>query len=124
MTVTYQPETGYTCKCPEPHPEAPANAPEADVYLRISQDRTGQMLGVERQLPPVCRMLAAMNIRIGRVWVDNDISATTGRYRPAFEGLLKANPKIIAAWHPDRLVRMSRELERVIELNVPVYSAT
>lgn len=58
------------------------------------------------------------------VYSDDDISATTGKVRPSFEALLDAEPEAIIAWHQDRLLRLTRDLERVIALNVPVYTVT
>lgn len=96
----------------------------ADLYLRISDDPTGQMAGVQRQ-ETECRLLAeSIGLEIRHVWTDNDISATTGRLRPGFEGLLQAKPPAIIVWHTDRLVRVTRDLERVIELGVNVYAVT
>lgn len=92
------------------------------IYLRISQDRTGQMLGVERQ-EPECRALAArLGLRVAHVYTDNDISATNGRTRPAFEAMLSAHPEVIIAWHQDRLLRKGPDLERVIDLGIPVHT--
>lgn len=97
---------------------------QADLYLRISDDPTGQMAGVQRQ-ELECKLLAeSMSLDIRHVWTDNDISATTGRLRPGFEGLLQAKPPAIIVWHTDRLVRVTRDLERVIELGVNVYAVT
>src|SRR5664280_836772 len=59
---------------------------------------------------------------ITRVWSDNDISATTGKICPGFEALLTSNPRRIVVWHIDRLVRLSKDLERVIALGVHVYA--
>src|SRR5699024_151889 len=55
------------------------------------------------------------------VYEDNDLSATTGRERPAFEALLASEPEVIVAWHQDRLLRVTADLERVIELGVNVH---
>lgn len=94
------------------------------LYLRISQDRTGEGLGVERQ-EDECRALAAkLGLAVDRVYVDNDISATNGRARPGFEEMLDTRPEAIVAWHQDRLLRLTSDLERVIALDVPVYTVT
>ncbi|MGP6172062.1 recombinase family protein [Microbacterium sp. A204] len=94
------------------------------IYLRISQDRTGQQLGVERQEKD-CRALAkSMGLRVARVYRDNDISATKGKVRPEFEAMLKAHPEVIIAWHQDRLLRLTSDLEKVISLEVPVHMVT
>jgi site-specific DNA recombinase len=94
------------------------------IYLRISQDRTGQMLGVDRQLPD-CRALAdRLGLRVVHVYTDNDISATSGKTRPEFEAMLNARPEVIIAWHQDRLLRLTSDLERVIDLGVDVHFVT
>ncbi|KIP95847.1 hypothetical protein RU09_00340 [Microbacterium sp. MEJ108Y] len=94
------------------------------IYTRISLDRTGEGLGVARQ-EKECRALAKkLGLRVVKVYSDNDISATSGKVRPDFEAMLDAQPPAIVAWHQDRLLRLTRDLERVITLNVPVYSVT
>jgi len=96
----------------------------AAIYCRISYDRTGEGLGVERQ-EAECRALAErLGMTIAGVYVDNDISATSGVARPAFDQLLESKPSAIIAWHQDRLLRLTRDLERVIALNVPIYTVT
>lgn len=92
------------------------------IYARISQDRTGDEAGVERQ-ERECRELAEKNgWHVDRVMVDNDISATTGEVRPAFEEILTLDVERVITWHTDRFVRLTRDLERVIERGFPVYA--
>ncbi|MBM7025036.1 recombinase family protein [Clavibacter zhangzhiyongii] len=94
------------------------------IYTRISLDRTGEELAVARQ-EQECRALAErQGMEVTAVYSDNDISATSGKVRPAFEAMLAARPEAIVAWHQDRLLRLTRDLERVISLNVPVYTVT
>lgn len=94
------------------------------IYTRISLDRTGEGLGVARQ-EQECRDLAErLGMTVVHVYSDNDISATSGKVRPGFEAMLDAQPGAIVAWHQDRLLRLTRDLERVIALNVPVYTVT
>ncbi|WP_345803025.1 recombinase family protein [Microbacterium sp. AZCO] len=94
------------------------------IYLRISQDRTGEEKGVERQ-EDECRELAArLGLPVTEVYRDNDISATSGKTRPEFERLLEDEPEAIVAWHQDRLLRTGKDLERVIDLGVNVYMVT
>lgn len=96
----------------------------AVIYCRISYDRTGEGLGVERQ-EQECRALAERHgLSVDHVYVDNDISATSGVARPAFDQMLASKPAAIIAWHQDRLLRLTRDLERVIALNVPIYTVT
>lgn len=94
------------------------------IYTRVSLDRTGEALAVARQ-EQECRELAArLGFDVAAVYSDNDISATNGKVRPSFEAMLDAQPDAIIAWHQDRLLRLTRDLERVIALNVPVYTVT
>lgn len=96
----------------------------AVIYTRISQDRTGEQAGVERQLKD-CRALAAkLDLTVDHVYTDNDVSATSGKSRPQFEAMLAARPSAIIAWHQDRLLRLTSDLEKVIALDVPVYTVT
>ncbi|HVX08342.1 recombinase family protein, partial [Humibacter sp.] len=75
----------------------------AVIYARISLDRTGEGAGVERQLNE-CRALAKkLGLKVVKVLTDNDISATSGKVRPAFEELLAMRPAAVIAWHQDRL---------------------
>ena len=96
----------------------------ATIYLRVSQDKSGEGLAVERQ-ELECRALAERNgWAIREVFTDNDISATTGKRRPAFEALLLSSPDRVIVWHIDRLVRLSSELERVIAMRANVHAVT
>jgi DNA invertase Pin-like site-specific DNA recombinase len=102
----------------------PQSAPAtAVIYCRISDDKSdGKAVAVERQ-EAICRDFAhEKGITVTRVYVDNSISATKGKMRPDFEQMLKDRPPAIIAWHQDRLIRLTKELERVIELDVPIYT--
>lgn len=90
-------------------------------YLRISQDRTGEAAGVDRQRKENRAYARKHGLRIAATYVDNDQSATRGT-RPEFERMLAAHPAAILAWHQDRLLRLTKDLERVIALDVPVYT--
>jgi DNA invertase Pin-like site-specific DNA recombinase len=92
----------------------------AAIYIRISQDATGQRAGVRRQLED-CRALAD---RLGWHVIeppfdDNDQSAYNGT-RPGFERLLTAVKRgqvdAIICWHPDRLYRRVADLQRLVEI--------
>ncbi|BCO97645.1 recombinase family protein [Mycobacterium intracellulare] len=91
----------------------------AAIYMRISQDRTGAGLGVDRQ-EQECRKLAErLGWKVADVYADNDISAYSGKRRPGYEALLSAIRSGavhgVLAWHPDRLHRSPRELETYID---------
>lgn len=94
------------------------------IYLRLSQDRTGEGTAVERQEKESRALAARLGLVVDRVYRDNDFSATNGRTRPDFERMLADladDPKPIVAWHQDRLLRLTSDLERVIALDLPVH---
>jgi len=93
----------------------------AAIYCRISLDRAGAGLGVARQEED-CRELAK---RLGwpvaaYVYVDNDVSAYSGKPRDEWQKLLahveSGAVDAVLCWHVDRLTRSPRELEDVIDL--------
>jgi len=92
----------------------------AAIYTRISQDSTGQQLGVTRQLDD-CRQLAdRLSWKVVARYDDNDISAYSGKRRPGFEAMLTAMKagefEAVICWHPDRLYRSMKDLERLIDI--------
>ena len=98
------------------------NAPvrSAAVYARISADQGGQGLGVQRQLED-CRKLATdRGWVIGAEYVDNDISAYSGKPRPSYARMiadLKAGARDgLIVYNLDRLHRRPVELEEFVEL--------
>ena len=106
--------------------------PGAAIYCRISRDRAGAGLGVERQEAD-CRALAErLELPVEAVLVDNDLSAYSGKKRPGYEALLNGVKSgqytAILAWHADRLHRNPKELERFIDLieaaHIPVHTVT
>src|SRR5687768_2451339 len=92
----------------------------AAIYTRLSIDRTGDGLGVERQEAD-CRALASKHgWRVTAVYSDNSISAFNGATRPGYEQLLLAVQRgevdVVIAWSHDRLNRRPRELERYVDV--------
>jgi site-specific DNA recombinase len=92
----------------------------AGVYVRISEDREGAGLGVKRQEAD-CRTLAAqVGWAVAEVYVDNDLSAYSGKPRPAYRRLVEAleagTIDAVLAWHTDRLHRAPAELEEFIRV--------
>lgn len=96
----------------------------AAVYCRISRDRkvdgTHTMLGVERQQQDCEELCNSLGWEVAEVFVDNDISATTGRVRPAYKAMLAAveagTVDAIVCWHPDRLYRRTVDLEELVKV--------
>jgi len=84
-------------------------------YCRISDDRQGLALGVARQREDCEALVKARGWELAGRYVDNDLSAYSGKIRPAYVQLLDAVRgglvDGIVAWHPDRLHRSPRELE-------------
>lgn len=97
---------------------------QAVAYARISQDkRLGDQegLAVERQLHEIYEYARKAGIEVTREYVDNSVSATSGKLRPAFEEMLHTRPEYIIVWDYDRLVRVSKDLERILEIDSTVY---
>lgn len=92
------------------------------IYVRLSLDKTGEGLGVDRQESECRAFCESRGWDVREVLVDNDLSATTGVRRPSFEKLLKSKPTAVVVWHIDRLVRVSKDLELVVELGVNVHA--
>jgi len=95
----------------------------AAIYTRISEDREGAGLGVERQEAD-CRALAErLCWSIVATFSDNDVSASSGRPRPGYRHLLGAlrtgQADAVLVWHTDRLHRSPKELEEYIEVCQP-----
>ncbi|MGO2943899.1 MAG: recombinase family protein [Brevibacterium aurantiacum] len=91
------------------------------IYLRISEDRTGEEAGVERQRNDCLALCKRLGFKISTedIYMDNDVSAYLKKKRPDFEKLLarvKLGPTRIIVWHVDRLYRRPRELEDLIDL--------
>ncbi len=90
------------------------------IYCRISQDRAGAGLGVARQEEDCRALIERRGWAHAETFVDNDVSAYTGRPRPAWQRLVQAIGAgafdAVVCWHVDRLTRSPRELEDVIDL--------
>lgn len=104
----------------------------AVIYCRISRDRIGAGLGVERQEAD-CRALATkLGFLVVLVLVDNDLSAYSGKPRPGYKQLLdmitSGEIQAVLTWHGDRLHRSLSELEHYIaaceQHEVPTFTAT
>lgn len=91
----------------------------AAVYCRISRDKVGAGLGVDRQRADCEQLAEQLGWSIVAVHTDNDVSAYSGRRRPGYEALLAdlaaGTVRGVIAWHTDRLHRSPRELESYID---------
>lgn len=97
-------------------------------YTRMSEDREGAGLGIERQLDDIQGLAAQLTtrdaeFRIVRVFKDNDLSAYSGKPRPGYIAMLQAlrdgEGDCVLAWHTDRLHRSPAELEEYIDVCEP-----
>ncbi|MEJ3658770.1 recombinase family protein [Actinomycetes bacterium KLBMP 9759] len=90
----------------------------AAIYARISKDREGAGLGVERQQEDCVALAERLSVRVAAVHVDNDLSAYSGKPRPGYRALLEqvrsGEIDVVLAWHTDRLHRSPVELEEWI----------
>lgn len=93
----------------------------AFVYLRQSLDRAGTSAAVDRQREDCLKLCAERGWEVARTFVDNDVSASSRKPRPAYVEMLAAverrEAEIVVAWHVDRLTRKITELENLIELS-------
>lgn len=93
---------------------------KAIVYLRISQDRTGERAGVDRQREDCLKRAKERGWEVVGIETDNDISAAGKRRRPGFEAMLSAveagKAQIIVAWDLTRLQRSRRDEVRLYEV--------
>ena len=92
----------------------------AAIYARISSDQDGPTLGVQRQLED-CRKLAAdRGWQVGDEYVDNDLSAYSGKRRPQYERMLTdladGTRDAVLIYHVDRLTRKPIELEQFLDV--------
>lgn len=92
----------------------------AFVYLRQSLDRNGSGAAVERQREDCLKLCADRGWEVVRTFVDNDVSASSRKPRPAYTDMLAAverrEAEVVVAWHVDRLTRKITDLEHLIEL--------
>jgi len=90
----------------------------AAVYLRQSRDAEQNGLAVERQRQDCEKLAAERGWTIVTTLTDNDISASNGAHRPAYQELLQMidgkQVDIIVAWAVDRITRRLADLEDLI----------
>ena len=93
---------------------------KAAIYARISEDRNGDQLGVTRQVEDCTAHAQARGWTVVNTYIDNDLSAYSGKRRPEYNRLLadirSREVTAVVAWHPDRLHRRPVELEEFIEV--------
>ena len=89
----------------------------AAIYARISSDHDGTSAAVGRQLED-CRAWAQRHgWTVAEEYVDNDISAYSGKRRPEYARMLDdleaGRRDAVLVYHLDRLHRQPRELRGV-----------
>jgi len=91
----------------------------AAVYVRISSD-DGTALGVTRQLEDCRRLAVDLGWEVAEEYVDNDVSAFSGKRRPAYERMLAdiadGLRDGVIVYHADRLTRRPIELEQFVDV--------
>jgi DNA invertase Pin-like site-specific DNA recombinase len=92
----------------------------AAMYLRISEDRTGEQLGVVRQREDCEELCRSKGWGTPVPYIDNDTSATNGKPRPAYAQMLSdiraGSIAAVVSWDLDRLHRRPVELEEFMQL--------
>lgn len=93
---------------------------KAAVYARISQDREGAGLGVDRQVADFEAEAERRGWTVAEVYVDNDLSAYSSKNRPSYGRLLQDLAEgcrdAVLVWHLDRLTRRPIELEEFVSV--------
>lgn len=92
----------------------------AAIYTRISLDRTGEGLGVDRQEQDAREIIEQRGWTCAGVWSDNSISASDSRkVRPGYNALVAAYDAgqfdALVCYDLDRLTRQPRQLEDWID---------
>ncbi|MGH9073315.1 MAG: recombinase family protein [Acidimicrobiales bacterium] len=105
--------TATTSATPEPV--------RAAIYCRMSRDDAGDQLGVRRQERDARALCARRGWEVATVYVDDDVSAWSGKRRPAYEDMLDAlrgggGANAVVAYDLDRLHRSPKELEHFFEV--------
>jgi len=87
----------------------------AAIYCRISDARGDDTAGVDRQEADSRALAAARGWTVGRLFVDNDVSAYAAKRRPAYEEMLEAIERgeinAIVVQSAERLYRRMTDLE-------------
>lgn len=94
--------------------------PRAAIYTRISDDKAGAGLGVQRQEEDCRKLAGALGFAVASVYSDNDLSAYSGKKRPGYLAMMAAIEQgevdVVLCWATDRLHRQPVELEHYAAL--------
>ena len=95
----------------------------AVIYTRISKDKAGAGLGVDRQHKDCADLAERLGWSVVGHHSDNDLSAYSGKPRPGYKALLAdleaGAADSVVCWHTDRLHRRPVELEAYIAVCEP-----
>ena len=88
------------------------------LYARISLDRTGEEIGVQRQLHEMRELAESRGYEIVAEVTENDVTASKGRRRPGYEQvweLVRADRvDHVLVWQTSRLMRSRKDRAEVI----------
>lgn len=92
---------------------------QAGLYLRISKDRTGEGLAVDRQRDSGISLIEQRGWSLAQEYTDNDITASGRKKRPGFERMLRdieaGSIDVVVSLSLDRLSRNRREQLHLVE---------
>jgi site-specific DNA recombinase len=92
----------------------------AAIYARISSDVEGSGLGVARQLADCHALASSLGWTVAQEYVDNDLSAYSGKERPAYQQMLadiqEGIRDAVLVYHLDRLTRRPIDLEHFLSV--------
>lgn len=91
----------------------------AAIYVRISQDRTGEELGVDRQREQCEKLATSRGWTVVKVYVENDTSAKGHKARPQWEAMMAeveaGRIDVVIGWTIDRTLRSGKDRLRMLE---------
>jgi len=108
------------------------NRSRAAIYARISLDAEGTGKGVQRQVEDCRRLASDLGWAVADEYVDNDVSAYTGKRRPEYERMLddirSGTVDAVLIYNLDRLTRRPIEFEQfnaiAVEADIPLRCVT
>lgn len=93
------------------------------MYLRQSLDAEGAGLKIDMQRENCLALVEREGWKVdpARIYVDNNVSASSAKARPAYQRLIAAveagDVDVVVAWNLDRLTRKPREIEDWLDLH-------
>ncbi|QXQ11491.1 recombinase family protein [Paeniglutamicibacter sp. Y32M11] len=100
--------------------------PTAAIYARLSQDKKqgtdDEGLSTEQQVKVCQEWISRQGWTLGKIYRDNNFSATSGATRPEFEAMLSEAPSHVVFWKQDRLERgHNNDLDRFLLAGIDGY---